>query len=88
MKQIIAALIVSAAVTPAFAVKPCEELKTEIAAKIDAKGVKDYQVEIVAADAVKDQTVVGTCEGGKKKITYKKGSAEKAPADKATPAQK
>jgi len=88
MKQIIAALIVSAAVTPAFAVKPCEELKTEIAAKIDAKGVKDYQMEIVAADAVKDQTVVGTCEGGKKKITYKKGAAEKAPDDKAKPARK
>lgn len=62
----------------AFEVKPCEELKSEIAAKIDAKGVKDYQLDIVPAGDVKDQTVVGSCEGGTKKITYSKGAA---PAD-------
>ena len=30
--------------------KPCEELKTEIAAKLDAKGVKGYSLDIVAKD--------------------------------------
>jgi hypothetical protein len=56
--------------------KPCEELKTEIAAKLDAKGVKGYSLEIVAKDAdAADGKVVGTCEGGTKKIVYKKGAA-------------
>ena len=31
--------------------KPCEELKTEIAAKLDARGVKGYSLDIVAKDA-------------------------------------
>lgn len=61
--------------------KPCEELKTEIAAKLDAKGVKGYSLEIVAKDAdAADGKVVGTCEGGTKKIVYKRGAAAEAPA--------
>jgi len=55
---------------PAIAAKKCEELKTEIVAKLDTKGVKGYALEIVAADQVGDKTVVGSCEGGKKKISY------------------
>ena len=64
------------------AAKPCEELKTEIAAKLDAKGVKGYSLDIVAKDAdAPDGKVVGTCEGGTKKIVYKKGAAAtEAPA--------
>jgi hypothetical protein len=58
--------------------KACEELKTEIAAKLDAKGVKNYTLDIVAKDAdAGDAKVVGTCEGGAKKILYKKGEAAK-----------
>jgi Protein of unknown function (DUF1161) len=62
--------------------KPCEELKTEIAGKLDAKGVKGYSLDIVAKDAdAGDGKVVGTCEGGTKKIVYKKGAAAaQAPA--------
>lgn len=52
--------------------KPCEELKTEIAAKLDAKKVAGYTLDIVDADKVGDAKVVGTCEGGAKKITYTK----------------
>jgi hypothetical protein len=51
-------------------VKPCEELKAEIAAKIEANGVKNYTLEIVDNDKVGDGKVVGTCEGGTKKIVY------------------
>lgn len=72
MKKTLATLALLCAVTPAFAQKNCEELKAEIAAKIEARGVKNAQLEIVAADQVKDEKVVGSCEGGKKKITYKK----------------
>jgi Protein of unknown function (DUF1161) len=55
--------------------KACEELKSEIAAKLDAKGVKGYSLEILAKDQDTDAKVVGTCEGGTKKITYRKGAA-------------
>lgn len=72
MKKIVIALALVFAAFPAFAQKPCEELKSEIAAKLDAKGVKNYQLEIVPTEQVKDEKVVGSCESGKKKITYKK----------------
>jgi hypothetical protein len=78
--MLIATLGLAVAVSPAFAVKACEELKTEIAAKLDAKGVKSYQLDIVASADVKDQTVVGSCEGGTKKITYQRGEAAKPEA--------
>ncbi len=50
--------------------KPCDELKAEIAAKIDANGVKNYTLEIVPTEQVGDRKVVGSCEGGSKKIVY------------------
>lgn len=58
--------------TPALAQKSCDELKSNIAAKLESKGVKNYQLEIVATDEAKDGKVVGTCERGAKKITYRK----------------
>ena len=73
MKMIVALLALSFFALPALAQKPCGELKSEIAAKLEAKGVKKYQLDIVGAGDVKDQKVVGSCEGGKKKITYKRG---------------
>ena len=72
MKNLMLAFVLSALVVPAWAKKSCDELKTEIAAKMEARGVKGAQLEIVATEAVKDQKVVGSCEGGTKKITYKK----------------
>lgn len=55
-------------------VKPCEELKKEIAEKLDAKGVKGYTLEVMAKADVKDgMTVVGTCDGGTRKIVYSRG---------------
>lgn len=65
----------------AQAAKPCEELKSEIATKLDAKGVKAYSLEIVAKDQDTDAKVVGSCEGGSKKIVYRRGAA---PAQSAT----
>lgn len=72
MKKMIAFLALSFVVAPAFAEKNCEELKSEISAKLDAKGVKGYTLEIIATEEVKDQKVIGSCETGKKKIIYKK----------------
>jgi hypothetical protein len=80
MKFLFAGFLLSLAAAPAFAQKPCAELKSEITAKLEAKGVKNYQLEIVPADAVKDQTVVGSCEFGTKKITYKKDASPAKPS--------
>lgn len=55
--------------------KPCEELKREIEVKVQAAGVTSYTLEIVANDEVKDPNmVVGSCEGGSRKIIYQKNS--------------
>ncbi|HEY8974467.1 MAG TPA: DUF1161 domain-containing protein [Burkholderiaceae bacterium] len=69
---IIAAALALAGSSSFAAGKACEELKTEIAAKLDAKNVTGYTLDIVEADKVGDAKVVGTCEGGSKKITYTK----------------
>ncbi|MES2947450.1 MAG: DUF1161 domain-containing protein [Pseudomonadota bacterium] len=54
----------------AHAAKACEELKTQVATKLDGKGIKGYTLEIVASDKVGEAKVVGSCEGGAKKLTY------------------
>ena len=53
--------------------KPCEELKSEIEAKIKKNGVEKFTLDIVDADKQADGKVVGTCQGGTKKIVYKRG---------------
>jgi outer membrane lipoprotein-sorting protein len=52
--------------------KSCDELKSEIAAKLDAKKVSGYSLDIVDAAKTGDGKVVGTCESGAKKIVYSK----------------
>lgn len=48
-------------------------LKAEIEAKIQAQGVASYTLEIVPNSEVQDPNmVVGTCDGGTKKIIYQK----------------
>jgi hypothetical protein len=80
MKRIIVALAVGMVFccTTAFAeIKSCDELKSEIAAKLDAKGVKEYTLEIIPNDQVKDQKIVGSCDGGTKKISYSRDKKSK-----------
>ena len=75
MKKFIVVLVVALSLVslPAFAAKkPCDELKSEIAAKLDAKGVKGYTLEIVAPENVKDAKVVGSCDGNARRIIYKR----------------
>jgi hypothetical protein len=66
----------------AQAAKPCEELKDEITKKLDAKGVKGYTLDIVAKDKDAEGKIVGTCDGGTKKIIY-----NRTPAPAETPAK-
>jgi hypothetical protein len=74
MKRFALAVICCALATLALAApKPCEELKAEIEAKIQASGVTSYTLEIVTNDEVHDQNmVVGSCENGTRKIIYQK----------------
>ena len=69
----------------AHAAKPCEELKAEIAKKMDEKGVKSYTLDIVPTDQVKDGEgkVVGSCDGGTKKIVYTRASTAAGKKDAA-----
>lgn len=71
MKATLALSALLLAAAPAFAAgKSCDELKTEIATKLDGKQVTGYVLEIVDTDKVGDAKVVGSCEGGARKITY------------------
>ena len=74
MKRIAATLILAALTGSAFAApKPCDELKAEIEAKIQAQNVSSYTLEIVSNDEAHDPSmVVGTCDNGSKKIIYQK----------------
>ena len=71
MKPYVLLLACLAVSTSAFAT-PCEEVKTQIAAKLDAKHVSDYTLDVVPAEQAGDAKVIGTCEGGTKKIVYTK----------------
>jgi hypothetical protein len=73
MKMLMLALALSLAATTAFAGRSCEEVKAEIAAKIEKKGVKSYTLEAVKKGEEGDRRVVGHCEGGTKVIVYKRG---------------
>ena len=79
MKRIIFSVVLGTVFccTSAFAeIKSCEELKAEIEAKLKAKGVEGYTLEILPTDQVKDQKIIGSCEGGAKKISYSRNKGK------------
>jgi hypothetical protein len=53
--------------------KDCNELKGEIETKIKNNGVDKFTLDIVDKDAQAEGKIVGTCDGGTKKIVYKRG---------------
>jgi hypothetical protein len=74
VKIIIAVVAAFALSSPAFAQKKsCDELKGEIEAKIKKNGVDKFSLDVVEKDAQAEGKVVGTCDGGAKKIVYKRG---------------
>lgn len=87
MKLLAAAAVLLFVSVPAHAQGPkaCEELKSEIAKKLDDKGVKGYTLDIVAKDKDAEGKVVGTCDGGTKKIIYTKAPAPAATPEKPAP---
>jgi hypothetical protein len=70
-RHIAVAALFTLAAGSAFAT-PCDTVKSQIEAKIKGHGVKAYTLDVVAAAEVKDLKVVGSCEGGKKKLVYKR----------------
>jgi hypothetical protein len=75
MKKLAVFAVLLGASALAAAPKACEELKGEIAKKVEANGVKSYSLEIVDSGKEADAKVVGSCEGGTKKIVYRRTSA-------------
>ena len=59
----------------AFAAKPCDELKSEIEATFKTKGVQNYTLDIVTNGAEDTGKTIGTCDGGTKHLSYKRGGA-------------
>jgi hypothetical protein len=75
MIRLIAAALVTGLVVsgPVLAQqKDCGELKGEIEAKIKKNGVDKFSLDVVEADKQAEGKIVGTCEGGTKKIVYKR----------------
>jgi general secretion pathway protein A len=68
----------SAPATPVgTAFKPCDELKAEIQAKLDAKSLTGYALAIMARGDTQGHQIVGSCEGNTKKIVLSR--PQKAP---------
>jgi len=79
MKTLTAVTVLALAAAPVYAQrKPCEELKSEIEAKIRNNGVKEFTLTIVPNAEVKGGQVVGSCDGGTKKIIYQRGAPASA----------
>ncbi|MDH4099054.1 MAG: DUF1161 domain-containing protein [Nitrospirota bacterium] len=74
MKRLMIAVLALMVAAPVFAGTPCEEVVKDIEAKLEAKGIKNYSLRLVPSDKVEEEKgegkVIGSCEGGTKKIVY------------------
>ena len=73
-KYILASSLMLISATSWAAVTSCDEIKGKIETKLQGKGVQNYYLQIVAKDLETKDRVVGSCEGGSKKIIYTRGS--------------
>jgi hypothetical protein len=69
------AALLAAVERPAQGHKVCEDLKAEIRAKIEKRGVKQFSLDILPAEELEESPgkVVGTCDGGSQVIVYTRG---------------
>ena len=74
MNRIVVAVLCCTLMPMAWAApKSCEALKAEIEAKIQARAVTSYTLEIVSKDEARDPNmVVGSCDYGRKRIIYQR----------------
>jgi len=61
------------------AFKPCEDLKSEIAKKLEAKGVTGYTLTIVDKGKESEGKIVGSCNGGAQSIVYQRTTSASQP---------
>jgi len=72
MKRLLLVPILLSFSVPAMAKLSCDDLKSTIAAQLDAKHVVGYTLDVVAKDAAADGKIVGSCNGGSDVIVYTK----------------
>ena len=83
-----AALLFSGGYATAQDRKSCEDLKAEIAKKLEAKGVTSYSLDVVDKGKESTGKVVGGCDGGTKNIVYQRAVEPAKPeASKAEPSE-
>lgn len=82
MKVWMAAILIcaSAGAVAQSGPKTCEDVKADIAKKLDAKGIMGYTLTIVDKGKEGDSKVVGNCGQGSKSILYAKSAAAEKPA--------
>ncbi len=61
-------------VTLAYGIKNCEELKSEIAAKLVAAGVSSFFLDIADKGRTGAGKIIGSCENGTKRVVRRKSS--------------
>lgn len=68
--------------------KSCDDVKAEIAKKLDAKGVTGYTLTIMDKGKEAGGKIIGNCGGGTKSIVYEKATpaSQPSPAPKPKPA--
>lgn len=67
---VVAGALVAMVSRPAPGRTDCDALREEIQAKVEANGVRKFSLRIVDNGAVEGGKVVGSCDGGTKKIVY------------------
>lgn len=72
-KYFLASSLILISATSWAAVTSCDEIKSKIETKLEGKGVKNYTLQAVPKDTETKDRVVGSCEGGSKKIIYTRG---------------
>jgi hypothetical protein len=72
-KVSILALSLGLSASSASAKVTCESIIAKIETQLTAKGVTKYTLTAIPKDEKTEAQVVGTCEGGAKKIVYKRG---------------
>lgn len=76
MRHIVLGTAMALAALPALSAnKACEELGAEISAKLESKGIRGYTLKLVPVAEVGSQTVVGSCDGGRLRIVYKRANS-------------
>lgn len=64
--------------------KSCDDLKAEIAKKLDAKNVVGYTLDAVdKGKEAPDAKIIGSCDGGTKSIVYSKSAPQPKTSEEA-----